>query len=54
MVAADILPGLLNRSEVIDVQYEEISPLSSAIAEIKRGTSSLNDLFHFKPGQKLE
>lgn len=34
--------------------YEEISPLSSAITEIKRGTGILHDLISFKTGQKLE
>jgi dedicator of cytokinesis protein 3 len=53
-IAADVLPGLLSRSEVVDILYEEISPLSSAIAEIGRGTGQLHSLISFKPGQKLE
>jgi dedicator of cytokinesis protein 3 len=51
---ADVLPGLLTRSEVIDVRYLQISPLSSAIAEVIKATEHLRLLSKGKPGQNVE
>lgn len=48
------LPGLLCRSEIIDTQYEEISPLSTAITEIKRGKDLLMTLFAADANRRIE
>lgn len=38
------LPGVLCRSEVIDIVYEQISPLGNALIEIERATKTLSNL----------
>ena len=38
------LPDVLNRSEVVDIQYEQISPLSTALSEVGKATKALRTL----------
>lgn len=36
-----MLPGVLCRSEVVDIAYEQISPIASALHEVARATHML-------------
>ncbi|WRT70308.1 uncharacterized protein IL334_007306 [Kwoniella shivajii] len=48
------LPGILNRSEVINVRYEQIPPVHMAISEVEKATKNLRKLSKGKNGQLPE
>ena len=43
-LVADKLPGVLCRSEVVNIVYEQISPLANALTEIDRATKTLKSM----------
>ncbi|ORX40680.1 hypothetical protein BD324DRAFT_654448 [Kockovaella imperatae] len=49
-----ILPDVLNRSEVVEIRYEQISPLSTALAEVGKATGALRDLSREAPGYRVD
>ncbi|WVR07765.1 hypothetical protein IAU60_004808 [Kwoniella sp. DSM 27419] len=51
LTAAAELPGLLSRSEVVNVRYEQVSPVGNAIAEVGKATKSLRRLCSVRDGQ---
>lgn len=54
LTAKDELPGVLARSEIICVRYEQISPIAMAIMEIKMAIKSLQKSSRGKNGQLPE
>jgi hypothetical protein len=42
--AAESMPHILTRSEVVDVVYDHISPIAKAIGEVDKATSHLQKL----------
>jgi hypothetical protein len=44
--AAESLPGVLCRSEVVDITYEQISPIAGALNEVARATRLLRTMTH--------
>lgn len=42
--AAEPLPGLLSRSEVVGIAYEQISPIAGALNEVARATRLLRTM----------
>jgi dedicator of cytokinesis protein 3 len=52
--AADVLPGVLNRSEVVDIRYEQIAPISNALSEIAKATKTLKALIQPRTGAQIE
>ena len=39
--AKEMFPGVLSRSEVVEVQYEHLSPIDAAINAVKEATTNL-------------
>lgn len=54
LTAKDELPGVLARSEIISVRYEQIAPIAMAIMEIKTAIKSLQKSRRGKNGQLPE
>lgn len=52
--AADVLPGVLNRSEVVNIRYEQIAPISNALSEIAKATKILKALIQPRTGAQIE
>lgn len=48
------LPHLLGRSEVESVRYEQISPIDSALSEVRKATRSLQSASNSQPVPKLD
>nr|ODN99941.1 cytoplasmic protein [Cryptococcus depauperatus CBS 7855] len=48
------LPGVLNRSEIISVKYEQISPVTMAVMEVEKATKSLKKSCRGRNGQMPE
>ncbi|WWD19564.1 hypothetical protein CI109_104025 [Kwoniella shandongensis] len=48
------LPGMLSRSEIINVRYEQIAPIETAIQEVSRATKNLRKLSRGRNGQLPE
>ncbi|KAL7418467.1 Deoxycytidine kinase 1 [Cryptotrichosporon argae] len=44
LTTAEQLPGLLNRSEVVQIRHEHISPLDAAIEQVRMATTNLQKL----------
>ncbi|WVR00207.1 hypothetical protein IAU59_007349 [Kwoniella sp. CBS 9459] len=44
LTTKESLPGILNRSEVIDVRYEQVPPVKTAIIEVEKATKNLRKL----------
>ena len=53
-IAVESLPGVLNRTEVAKIGYEQISPIDNAIAEVTRATRVLRSLSQSRAGQAVE
>nr|XP_018260970.1 uncharacterized protein I303_06687 [Kwoniella dejecticola CBS 10117]OBR83128.1 hypothetical protein I303_06687 [Kwoniella dejecticola CBS 10117] len=48
------LPGILNRSEIVQIRYEQIPPVNMAIMEVEKATKTLQRLSKGKNGQLPE
>ncbi|WVQ67084.1 uncharacterized protein L199_005278 [Kwoniella botswanensis] len=48
------LPGILNRSEIINIRYEQIPPVNMAIMEVEKATKNLVTLSKGKDGHLPE
>ncbi len=42
--ASEELPHVLSRSEVVNITYEHISPVTTAVSEIEKATISIHQL----------
>lgn len=54
LTAKDELPGVLARSEIITLRYEQIAPIAMAIMEIETAIKSLQKSSRGKNGQLPE
>lgn len=54
LAAKDELPGVLSRSEIISVRYEQIAPIAMAIMEVQAVIKSLQKSSRGKNGQLPE
>ena len=52
--AAEMFPGVLNRSEVVEIRYEQMTPMTNAANEVTRATKHLRSLINVKEGMLVE
>jgi len=48
------MPGVLNRTEVVKIAYEQISPIENAISGVIKATANLWSLASGRRGQPVE
>lgn len=53
-IAADELPGVLNRSEIVNIEYEQITPVENAVSEVQKATRMLTSLTASKRDQDVD
>lgn len=49
-----MLPGVLNRTEVVNIAYEQLSPIANAISEVINATRNLRLLTRGRGDQPVE
>jgi dedicator of cytokinesis protein 3 len=50
IVAAEELPGILSRSEITKIEYEQVSPIQGAILEVAKASTGVRNLISGRNG----
>jgi len=53
-LATEELPGIPNRTEVVNIEYQQISPVENAIHEVNKASKALRSLTISKEDQQVD